>query len=185
MNDICIFLMLLFRVSSLQTRRLVTECVWHVAENCPFGHSWGLSGSSCVVCWEVTGETRATTLHAYLRFNTISPGGVRVDEVGAQGGQPVCLEEFTLLNTRPPYLLLIGTRSRRWSRRPSSSSFSRRGALCWAECVKSKPKSSNLFLSLHEAVCNNLMDKLFLNNQFVKFGLIYSEKKLVTLSINA
>lgn len=68
------------------------------------GPRWGVWGSSCVVCWEVTGETGGTTLPAYLRFNTHSPDG---------GGQPVCLEEFTLLNTHPcPYLLLISTRSR-------------------------------------------------------------------------
>lgn len=69
--------MLPIAASSLHTLKIVTEYFWHMAQSCSSGPSWGLSSSSCVVCWKVTGETRATTLHACLHFNTNSPGGGR------------------------------------------------------------------------------------------------------------
>lgn len=58
-----------------------------------------------------------------------------------------------------PYLLLVGTRSRRQSRRRSLSSSCWRGGLCSAECgshlgfvrrKKSTPKNSNLLWSLYD-----------------------------------
>lgn len=74
------------------------------------------------------------------------------------GGQPVCLEEFTLLNTHPcPYLVLISTRSRCWGCRRYLSSFSCHGSSCCVEfclnfrfawdnrCRKSKPQTQGLY----------------------------------------